>query len=177
MICRIHHRIGEKKNATYEGYPTLKTWSSAAMNSPLTPNPKTPWQQAESLHHHENDLIKSLFNNNLSQTTLTNTLFPSNNVTATATAFSSTKRYKDDKQDNHIDTNNITCTTSRKNETQGCTFSSPLYYYNDFGMNVADNWSSSLSGMEEGMPCNYFNNVVMDNSPIKIAAQSWPLHP
>lgn len=203
MICRILHKVGEKKNAIiYEGaggggstYPTLKTWSSAAMNSSLTPNPKTLWQEGESLqishnnsslnnlylfHHHENDLIKSLFNNNNNVSQTTN-LFPMNNV-----AFSSTKRYKDDKQQlvdhmtnknssNIVLINQQTCTSSKKNETM-LKSQGNFYDQNAFGMN--SDWISSLSaGMEEEIPCNYFNNVVMDNNyPIKIAAESWPLH-
>ncbi|KAH0680737.1 hypothetical protein KY284_021822 [Solanum tuberosum] len=164
VICRILHKVGEKKNAIYEGagggstYPTLKTWSSS------------------SAAHHENDLLKSLFN--VSQTT---NLLPMNNNNV---AFSSTKRYKDNKQEedmtnknssNSVVINQQICMKS----SRGNYLSSPLCYNNNdqnaFVMN--SDWSSSLAGMEEGIiPCNYFNNVVMDNCPIKIAAESWPLH-
>ncbi|NP_001275002.1 CUP-SHAPED COTYLEDON3 [Solanum tuberosum] len=187
VICRILHKVGEKKNAIYEGagggstYPTLKTWSSssAAVNSPLTTNPKTLQISHNNLYlfqHHENDLLKSLFN--VSQTT---NLLPMNNNNV---AFSSTKRYKDNKQEedmtnknssNSVVINQQICMKS----SRGNYLSSPLCYNNNdqnaFVMN--SDWSSSLAGMEEGIiPCNYFNNVVMDNCPIKIAAESWPLH-
>ncbi|KAJ8540818.1 hypothetical protein K7X08_001634 [Anisodus acutangulus] len=223
VICRILHKVGEKKNPIYQtggqnyGYPTLKTWSSAAsstlynttaLNSPLveiTPKISTTttlWQQ-ESLqisqnsvqslhnlylfHHHENDLMKSIFinpiNNNVSQTNL----FPMNNGTTTAinNSTGTTKRYEDDKHE--VDTNKSSslssnilfidqqiCNSSRKNETILKTeggFSSYSGCYNDqdaFGMN--SDWSA-LVGMEEGIPCN-LNNM---NCPIKVAAESWPL--
>ncbi|XP_059281510.1 protein CUP-SHAPED COTYLEDON 3 [Lycium ferocissimum] len=220
VICRILHKVGEKKNPTYQaagqnyGYPTLETWSSAsstfhntALNSPLveiTPNPKTAttlWQQ-ESLqisqnsvqslhnlylfHHHENDLMKSLFmnppinNNNVSQTKL----FPMNNGT---TAFSSTinsaattKRYEDDKQ-KLLDTNKNSspskkiCASSKKNETLLKTegYFSPYDQNpmpNAFGMN--SDWS--LVGIEGMMACNSQLDHHMD-CPIIVAAESWPL--
>ncbi|KAK4723185.1 hypothetical protein R3W88_013418 [Solanum pinnatisectum] len=184
VICRILHKVGEKKNAIYEGaggtgggstYPTLKTWSSA-VNSPLTTNQKTLQISHNNLylfHHHENDLFKSFFN--VSQTT--NLLPMNNNV-----AFSSTKRYKNNIQEDMTNKNSSNSVVINEQicmkSSQG-NFSSPLCYNNNdqnaFVMN--SDWSSSLAGMEEGIiPCNYFNNVVMDNCPIKIAAESWPLH-
>lgn len=93
MICRIYHKIGEKKNAIMvqagQSYPTLKTLTSAA-NVVLPPFPETqsqnPMQMQHShqhcldkhksiaFHHQESDL-KSILNHNhhhplLSQTNL-----------------------------------------------------------------------------------------------------------
>ncbi|KAK4348946.1 hypothetical protein RND71_031701 [Anisodus tanguticus] len=214
VICRILHKIGEKKNPiSYQaagqnyGYPTLETWSSAAsstfhntaaLNSPLveiTPNPKTSttttlWQQ-ESLqisqnsvqslhnlylfHHHENDLMKSLFMNPPS--------INNNNNNGTTPAFSTTKRYKDDTNKNSSPSSNILfinqqiCNSSRKDETilktEGGFISPYSGCYSDqnaFGMN--SDWNA-LVGMEDGIPCN-FN--YMNSCPIKVAAESWPLN-
>ncbi|KAF3630849.1 Protein CUP-SHAPED COTYLEDON 3 [Capsicum annuum] len=226
VICRILHKvgIGEKKNPIlYEaggGYPTLKTWSSAAastfhntaLNSPLTPNPKTStnntttlWQkqQAESLqilhnssavqslqnlylfHPHENDLLKSLFinsnNNNVSQTNL----FPMNNNNGTTPTINNSATTKQDHVDTNKNSSNMLfinqqlCTSSEKNEaetmkTEGNYSGCYINDQNAYGMMNISDWSS-LGGME-GISCNFNNNVVMDNCPIKIAAESWPLN-
>ncbi|CAN4121302.1 unnamed protein product [Withania somnifera] len=185
-------------NSPLTPYPKTSTttlWQQEEAES-LQISHNSSLQNLYLFHHHENDLIKSFSfiddNNNVSQTT--NGLFPMNNIgTSTTINNSATSSTQSDNvaTNKNYSSNSVlyinqqicTSSNSKKKETMlttstGGGFISPCYNINDeqngYGMNISE-WSS-LVGMQERMPIPYCNfNSAMDNSPIKITAESWPL--